>query len=114
MADVSISTAASAAEMEIHNKVSSIIGEAMNVAFRDIMAKLQAKDTQGFSAFGVGALGNDDLKTYFENLGGAQLELNLPCRLIKGTKCKFFGDSASQIKTMGIEGSISIGIGIKF
>ena len=81
------------------------------------MEKLASADTSLVSADAGASLASDDLKDFFKNLGGAHLAINFSSLTPKGEITRFSGyelTPTAGITTMGVEGSISIGVNIKF
>ena len=81
------------------------------------LASLSGKDAAGITP--------DDIKNFFNVLGGASMNIDFIPQITKGTKTYFDSGSVKQgtglvvndengITALGVEGSISIGIGIKF
>ena len=112
------------------DKVSSIIGNAMNDAWTKIITDLAdvAKGTKPVTNLLVaptaGTLSLDEVKSFFAAAGGANMDISFPCVIGKqpiglfrascvdhGIPTKF---ASAGPNIAGISGSISIGVGISF
>lgn len=112
------------------DKVSSIIGNAMNDAWTKIItdladvAKGNKPVTNLLVAPAAGALSLDEVKSFFAVAGGANMDISFPSVIAKqpiglfrascvdhGIPSKFVAGGPA---ISGISGSISIGVGISF
>ncbi|ASB93411.1 hypothetical protein [Bacillus subtilis] len=89
-----------------YEKVSNVVGEEMDAAWKKIMQRLAAgelADTPRLSS-----IAEDELKEFFEQLGGAQLDVKFFSLNDKGTSKKY---TATELNpTVGVMGgSITIG-----
>lgn len=79
------------------------------------MERLVTADMSAMS--GGASISTNELQEFFKNLGGAHLAVNFSSLVPKGEVTRF---SAYQLKpsapitAMGVEGSISIGVNIRF
>jgi hypothetical protein len=112
------------------DKVSSIIGNAMNDAWTRIITDLAdvAKGSKPVTNLLVGPTGTlslDEVKGFFAVAGGANMDISFPCVMGKqpiglfrascvdhGIPTKFAAVGGPSVT--GISGSISIGVGISF
>ena len=99
-----------------YEKVSAVIGEEMDKAWKNILEKLAQGNVQALSG-GSTSLAQNDLQDFFKKLGGAQMGIAFSCVEAKGESTRFYAHSlapTNAITTMGFEGSISIGVNIRF
>lgn len=99
-----------------YEKVAGIIGEEMGKAWSNVMERLAADDAASVMSSRV-PMASSELQEFFANLGGAQMSLSFSSRVPKGEVCRFRAyelNPSAEVAPMGFEGSISIGINIRF
>lgn len=97
-----------------YNAVAEIIGQEMDALWVRLFDRLSQ---EGASGEEVHSITEADLHSFFANLGGAQLAIEFCSIEPKGEIRKFSSHSIKPSDTIGaegIEGSISIGVNIKF
>jgi hypothetical protein len=105
------------ASTDSYEKVASVVGDAMDKAWKDIMSKLAASNFAGIAAFDSGSLKSSDLEAFFEVLGGAQMAITFASRQPKGERIRSTSldiEPQTGSPTTLISGEISIGGTIKF
>ena len=122
---VAPATAASAVtnvdDAAAYQKVSLVIGKAMDRAWKDILTELASGDVAAVTAaagMNAGTLSADSIAGFFRQLNGAALAIDFTPRM-PGIAGRWFAahdimPTGPAARPAGIEGSISIGIGIKF
>lgn len=98
-----------------YDKVSAVIGEEMNKAWKNILERLAQASLTVLS--GGPVITQTDLSDFFERLGGAHMGITFSCVESKGELSRYYAHEltpTNAIGTMGIEGSISIGVTIRF
>ncbi|HEY0074537.1 MAG TPA: hypothetical protein VGB77_10570 [Abditibacteriaceae bacterium] len=120
-----------AEEVPGYDKVAKALAQGATAFWKtvfDDLAKGEKSDTlmslAGEKA--MASISTDDIKEFFAILGGAKMDIDIIPKITKGTKTFFDSgdvlpgsgilqkDDANGVSTLGVEGSISIGIGIKF
>jgi hypothetical protein len=105
------------ANTDAYEKVAGVVGDEMDKAWKNIMSRLAASNVSGIAAFDGGSLTSDDLKAFFEVLGGAQMALSFQSRQPKGERVRSTSldiePQAGSPATL-ISGEISIGGSIRF
>jgi hypothetical protein len=105
------------ANTDEYEKVADVVGDEMDKAWKNIMSKLAASNVSGIAAFDGGSLTSDDLKSFFEVLGGVQMALSFQSRQPKGERVRSTSlDIEPQTGSPAtlISGEISIGGTIRF
>ena len=107
---------------DAYAKVSKVIGDAMNDAWKKIIGDLAnvAKGQSPISSLGVSNLSLDDIKTFFASAGGANLAIAFPSAVAREQVELFraavipHGVAQAGGPSALISGEISIGVGIRF
>lgn len=100
------------------DKVSELLGKEMSKAYIAFLQKLAAGEIETVSKGGEDAdLTQTDLVDFFSVLGGASMDIHFVSKVPSGARCVFDAGKlfpSKVLKGAAIEGSISIGVGIKF
>jgi hypothetical protein len=104
---------------DAYAKVATVIGDEMDKAWERIMGRLADANMSALSTGGASATTVEDLKVFFQQLGGAKMDLQFCSNIPKGEAmvCRAHEirpSTGSPIGMLGVEGSISIGVNIKF
>jgi hypothetical protein len=110
---------------DAYEVVATVIGAEMNKAWNGILAKLADVATgratpATVSALGGGALTVPALQEFFANLGAADLGVGLVSRSVRGEGARFYAadldlaPGPGVVPAVAIDGSISIGVNIRF
>lgn len=105
------------ANTDAYEKVAGVVGDEMDKAWKNIISKLAASNVSGIAAFDGGRLTSDDLKVFFEVLGGAQMALSFQSRQPKGERVHSTSldiEPQAGSPATPISGEISIGGSIRF
>ncbi|MEL7011334.1 MAG: hypothetical protein AAFY50_23315 [Cyanobacteria bacterium J06648_1] len=100
---------------DAYDRVADVIGQEMDKAWKNIMVTLATANVNALSA--DADITSNDLQEFFANLGGCQMGIQFASIKPKGETVRF---NAHQLKpsagitTMGVSGSISIGVNISF
>jgi hypothetical protein len=110
---------------DAYETVATVIGAEMNKAWNGILAKLADVATGRAAPVSVAALGGGTLSVpalqeFFANLGAADLGVGLVSRSVRGEGARYYAvdldltPAAGIVTTAAIEGSISVGVSIRF
>lgn len=104
---------------DAYDKIADVIGKEMDDAWKNIMEKLATADanTLPFVSSADPTITFDDLKEFFANLGGCQMGIKFASIKPKGEVMRFNShtlEPSAGITTMGVKGTISVGINISF
>jgi len=94
-----------------YEKVAGVIGEEMDNAWKNIMDRLSQN---GPSALSGATISSQELKEFFDNLGGARLGVDFASRAQKGQVERFSAYKISPSPSVAASGSISIGVNVSF
>ena len=95
--------------------VADVIGQEMDKTWKRILERLANAETNALSNGTNVQVA--DIQDFFKNLGGAQMAINFSSLTPKGETVRFNAHQLQQtsaIKTMGVSGTISIGVNISF
>lgn len=101
---------------DAYDRVADVIGKRMDEAWRGILSDLASANVAPLSSGGVN-ITTAELQEFFANLGGCQMGIQFSSIKPKGQTVRFYAEQlqpSSGISTMGITGSISIGVNISF
>ena len=101
---------------DAYERVADVIGKEMDKAWRNILTNLATANVTALSSPGVN-ITSAELQEFFANLGGCQMGIRFSSIKPKGEQV-FFNSEQLQptplMTTMGVSGSISIGVNISF
>lgn len=108
-----------ASDIQVYEKVSSVIGKNMDEAFKKIMRDLATRGAVALAQDGWVAVSDDDLKVFFKLLKGGGMGLDFQCiadKEVKGTiyKAANIAPSARTGVTALVSGEINFGGTIRF
>ena len=101
---------------DAYDRVADVIGKRMDEAWRGIINDL-AKGKVSVLSSGDVNIRSQDLQEFFANLGGCQMGIRFSSTKPKGETVRFNAEQvkpSAEITTMGITGSISVGVNISF
>lgn len=101
---------------DAYDRVADVIGQEMDKTWRNILIRLASDDVSTLSSDGAN-ITSSDLQEFFANLGGCQMGIKFSSIKPKGETVRFNAHQlqpSAGITTMGVSGSISIGINIGF
>jgi hypothetical protein len=102
-------------ETTTYEKVANVIGSEMDKAWANIMKRLASGDTAGMNL--MSNFETSDIKDFFSNLGGANMEINFSSIRPKGQIACFNAyklERGEGIPVLGIEGTVTVGVAIRF
>ncbi len=105
--------------------VATVIGTEMNKAWLEILGKLAdvatgRRPATSLSALAGGTMTVPLLQEFFANLGAADLGIGIVSRTVRGEGARYFAadldlvPAAGVVPAVAIEGSVSIGVNIRF
>ena len=101
---------------DAYDRVADVIGQEMDKTWVNILKRLASADVNTLSSSGAN-ITSADLQEFFANLGGCQMGIKFNSIKPKGETVRFNAHQlqpSAGITTMGVSGSISIGIKIDF
>jgi hypothetical protein len=101
---------------DAYDRVADVIGKEMDKAWRNILTNLASANVSALSSGGANITAVE-LQEFFANLGGCQMGIRFYSIKPKSETVWFNAEQlqpSAGITTMGVSGSISIGVNISF
>ncbi|WP_290976389.1 hypothetical protein [Hydrogenophaga sp.] len=101
---------------DAYDRVADVIGKEMDKAWRNILTNLASSNVGTLSSGGA-KITAVELQEFFANLGGCQMGIRFSSIKPKGESVWFNAEQlkpSTGITTMGVSGSVSIGVSISF
>lgn len=106
-----------------YEKIAKLLGRAMDGAWSKFVKDLAGGDANAFSPLLTNgkSVTTAELATFCRLLGGANMSLDLPCRLTKGDGMWFSANEVAVVNAnpvepnaLGVDVSISVGVSVRF